>query len=161
MALIRLTLFLAALLVATHAFAARPARQAAPVIESEARMALESILDLWRDGNYESLYERTSSTGGGSREAFARRLAGASRRPACCWEKMQEVRVTVHGSDVVSVRATFGLEGGPGGTDQVTRAIRLIREEGVWKASRADILALAGEKRVTYRYVKQEGKSGQ
>lgn len=161
MTLIRLTLFLTALLATTHAFAARPARQAAPVAESEARLALESILDLWRDGNYDALYERTSITGGGSREAFARRLAGASRRPACCWEKMQEVRVTVRGTDSVSVRATFGLEGGPGGTDHVTRAIRLVREDGVWKASRADILALAGEKRATYRYVKQEGNAGQ
>lgn len=115
MTLIRLTLFLTAVLATTHAFAAR---QATPVAESEVRLALESILDLWRDGNYDALYERTSITGGGSREAFARRLAGASRRPACCWEKMQEVRVMVRGTDSVSVRASFGLEGGPGGTDR-------------------------------------------
>ncbi|ABB30590.1 hypothetical protein GeomeDRAFT_0938 [Geobacter metallireducens RCH3] len=126
---------------------ARTARPADPGMAAEARQSLEDILDTWRDGNYELLYDRTSVSGRESREGFARKLAKASRRPACCWEKLQEVTVSARSGDTVTVRGRFGLDGGPGGTEYATRSVRLVREDGVWKASRADILSLAGEKR--------------
>lgn len=127
-----------------HAHTAEPAD---PQLAAEVTQGLEAILDLWRDGNYRLLYERTNAAGRESREGFARKLANSSRRPACCWEKLQEVAVLARSGDAVTVRGRFGLDGGPGGTEYVTRSVRLDREEGVWKASQSDLLSLAGAKR--------------
>lgn len=127
-----------------HARATEPAD---PRLATEVAQGLEEILDLWRDGNYALLYERTNVAGRESREGFARKLANASRRPACCWEKLQEVTVSARNGDSATVRGRFGLDGGPGGTEYVTRSVRLDREAGVWKASQSDLLSLAGAKR--------------
>lgn len=121
---------------------ARQGEPADPAVAAEVRQSLEGVLDLWRAGNFEGVYDRTSVTGRESREAFARRLAHSSRRPACCWEKMQEARVTARSGNAVTVRARFGLEG-PGETEYRTRSVRLVREEGEWRVAQADILALA------------------
>ncbi|RNC67736.1 MAG: hypothetical protein ED859_13295 [Desulfuromonadales bacterium] len=138
----------------------RTARQADPAVAAEARQSLEAMLDLWRDGNYGALFDRTSLSGRESREGFARKLSNASRRPSCCWEKMQEVRVSGKSDDAVSVRARFGLDG-PGETEYTTRSVRLVREEGEWRASQTDILALAGEKRKKARRTATHRKSGE
>ncbi len=62
----------------------------APVdeLKSEAERAFGQALDLWRDGQFAQLYDRTKG-GRETREAFARRLIAAPLKPACCWEKMQ------------------------------------------------------------------------
>lgn len=126
-----------------------------PQLAAEAQRGLEEILDLWREGNYAGLYERTSVTGKESREGLAKKLAAAPRRPSCCWEKMQDVRVSSRSDDAVTVRAKFGLEGGPGGTEYATRSLRLAREGGRWTVSQADILSLAGASKKKYRRVKK------
>ena len=132
---------------------ARTARTADPQEAAEARQGLEEILDLWRDGNYGVLHGRTVSGGKESREGFVRKLEHAAFRPACCWEKLQDVTVSLGKGDTVSVRGRFGLEGGPSGTEYATRSVRLVRENGVWKASQSDLLSLSGGKRKRYRYV--------
>ncbi|WP_298268865.1 hypothetical protein [Geobacter sp.] len=142
------TLLLAALALPAQARRGEPAD---PAVAAEARQSLDGILDLWRAGNYEGVYDRTSVSGRESREAFARKLANASRRPACCWEKMQEVRVTAGSGDAVTIRARFGLEG-PGETEYSTRSVRLVREEGGWRVAQADLLALAGAKKKRHRH---------
>ena len=114
-----------------------------PEQQGEARKGFEQILDLWRDGKYGELYDRTTGSGKESRERFAARLADAPLKPACCWEKMQDVTVSAKHADAVTVRARIGLEGGMG-SEYKTRSFKLVREEGVWKVSRADILALSG-----------------
>ena len=116
-------------------------------IRSEAARDFETILDLWREGRYDDLYERTTSAGRVSRESFGRRLAAASRRPACCWEKVQEMRITVRDDSTVTVRARVGLEGGTAGTEFATRSFRLVKEEGVWRLPASEILSLAGAKK--------------
>lgn len=130
-----------------------------PGVAAEARQSLEGILDLWRAGDYAGVYDQTSVTGRESREAFARKLANASRRPACCWEKMQEPRVTARSGDAVTVRARFGLEG-PGETEHSTRSVRLVREDEGWRVAQADILALAGVTKKRHRHVRKTAKEG-
>lgn len=131
----------------------RAVRPADPQLAGEIQRQLGAILELWRNGDYGALYDRTSVTGRESREGFARKLAGAARHPACCWEQLQEVRVSVWSADAATVRGRFGLEGGPAATEFSTRSLRLVREDGVWKVAQADLLALAGEKRKRYRYL--------
>ena len=109
-------------------------------IKREALQGFEEILDLWRDGNYEALFDRTS--GSETRESFASRLRNAPLRPACCWEKMRDATATVKGRDSVSVRATIGREG-PGDTRSKTKSFKLRREGDVWQVSRGELLRLA------------------
>jgi hypothetical protein len=111
-------------------------------LKAEARKGFEEILDLWRDGNYAELHERTSK-GKQSKEGFAKRLSASTHRPACCWEKMQDVTVRVKGDSSVEIKAKLGFEG-MSGTEFKTRSFRLEKEDGVWRVTQSDILSLAG-----------------
>lgn len=132
---------------------AGPGRIATPQVAAEARRGLEDILELWRDGNFDALDGRIRLGDRESREGFARKLRNSARRPACCWEKLQDVAVSVQNGGTVTVRGRFGLERGASGTEYATQSVRLVLDDGVWKASQADILSLAGGKRKGYRYV--------
>ncbi len=113
----------------------------------EVRRDFETILDLWRDGRFAELYDRTYAAGSRSRESFLRKMSAADRRPACCWEKMQDVKVTISDADTATLHARIGLERTGTETDSCTRSFRLRRESGVWKASLSDILTVAGASR--------------
>lgn len=119
----------------------------------------EKILDLWRDGSYEELYRRTSG-GKESEETLARKLSDAPRRPACCWEKMQEAEVSLKGERKAVVRARLGFEGSIPGTQFLTRSIKLQKEGDVWTISQSDLLSLAdySKKRRMYRYLPAQQK---
>jgi hypothetical protein len=110
----------------------------------EVRRDFEAVLDLWRDGRYSELYERTYVTGTQSKESFIRRVSTAGLRPACCWEKLQEVKVTVSDGKKATLYARVGLESAGTAMDFRTRSFRLRREDGIWKAAAADIISLAG-----------------
>jgi hypothetical protein len=122
-------------------------------LQAEARQGFEQILDLWRDGKYGELYERTISSGKETKERFVARLAGASLKPACCWEKMQDVKVSAKKENAVTLRAKVGLQGGMG-TEYKTHSFKLVKEDGVWKISQADILSLSGASKKKKRYVR-------
>ena len=122
-------------------------------LQAEARQGFEQILDLWRDGKFGELYERTISSGKETKEHFVARLAGAPLKPACCWEKMQDVRVSARKENAVTLRAKVGLEGG-GGTEYKTRSYKLVKEDGVWKISQSDILALSGGSKKKKRHLR-------
>lgn len=111
----------------------------------EIQRDFETNLDLWRDGRYEELYERTYAEGGRSRETFIRRLTAAGRKPACCWEKLQEVTVSKGPGKKATLHARIGLESRFGATEYSTRSFRLKKESGVWKPAMSDILSLAGK----------------
>jgi hypothetical protein len=121
-------------------------------LQPEVQKGFEQVLDLWRDGKYEELYER-SFGGKESREHFRERLSSAPRRPACCWEKLQELKLISGGEGKVTVRARVGLEGGGNG-ESVTRSFRFVKEDGVWKIARQDILSLSGSSKKKKRHVK-------
>ena len=137
-----LTLMLA--LASVHTAMGKTPYMTSEELQSESRRGFEEILDLWRDGRFEELYNRTMAGGRTSKEQFAKKLASAERKPACCWEKMQEVKVSVKNDSTVTLRAKVGFEGGQAGTDYTTRSFRLQKEDGVWCISQSDILSLAG-----------------
>jgi hypothetical protein len=151
-----LTLLLLCSLLPTAPAQAR--RQATPRPatggEQEVLRDFETILDLWRDGRFGELYERTSG-GKGGKESFAKRMAAAPRKPACCWEKIQQARVTLQGNDAATVHARLGLEGGVSATEFVTKGFKLKRQDTVWQISQADLFALASlsKKRARYKYL--------
>ena len=150
---------LALLLIAFSVLPAQAARRQAKFQtpsggEQEVLRDFEQILNLWRDGRYAELYERTSG-GKEGKEAFARRLAAAPRKPACCWEKMQEVRVSMKNDRAATVRARLGFEGNVTGTDFVTKGVKLKREANVWVISQSELFSLANlsKKKTRYKYL--------
>ncbi len=122
-------------------------------LKAEARAGFEKILDLWREGRFDEVYARTTVGGKQSKEEFVARLAAAPLRPVCCWEKLQEVKVTVKGDSAVVIRAKLGFEG-VGATEFKTRSFKLMKEEGVWCLAQSDILSLAGAKKKGVRRTK-------
>jgi len=126
-------------------------------LKTQARQGFEQILDLWREGKYGDIYERTTLSGKETKERFTARLAAAPLKPACCWEKMQDVTVSAKGDSAVMVRAKVGLEGG-GGTEFKTRSFKLVREDGMWKMSQADILTLSGAAKKKTGHTKKKSR---
>jgi hypothetical protein len=114
----------------------------AEAIRSGAARGFEEILDLWRDGRYDELYQRTLLSGKDTKESFSKRLAAAPLKPSCCWEKLQEVAVRVKTPTSVVVSARLGLDA-PGGLEYKTKGFKLFLEDGKWRIARADLLALA------------------
>ena len=119
-----------------------PAAFADSGIETEVRRDMESALDLWRDGRYADLYEQVIPTGKQSKETFVRKMTLATRRPTCCWDKVQDVRVTVKSGTTATVRARLGFEQGVE-TEYITRTFKVVKERDVWCFSQADIVSLA------------------
>jgi hypothetical protein len=114
---------------------------------SDARKDLEQTLTLWRDGRLREVFERTVPSSGESRESFIRTLSGSFRKPACCWEKLQEVRVAVTDGAQVTVTARFGIEEPEPGTVSVTKSVKMVKEDGVWKVRARDLTGLAKGKK--------------
>jgi hypothetical protein len=122
-------------------------------LKTGARQGFEQILDLWRDGKYGEVYERTISSGKETKEHFISRLSSAPLRPACCWEKMQDVTISVKKENTVVVHARIGLEGGVA-HEYKTRSFKLVNEDGIWKISQSEIINLSGATKKKKRYVR-------
>ena len=130
---------------------AHPAREAASASETEVLTEFERILDLWRDGNYDELYRHTGGKDG--KEKFAAKLASAPRKPACCWEKIQDAQVSFSGSKRAVVHARLGFEASTPGTEFVTKGVHLRKDPAGWTISQSELYSLAdlsGKKR---RYI--------
>jgi len=108
-----------------------------------ARQGFEQILDLWRAENYEGLYTRLTHSPEQGWDYFAGRIVYASRIPACCWEKLQEVKLTVIGKDRVTINAKVGMEVEGVGTRFVMRDFVMQYSDGIWKLPMRDILDLS------------------
>ena len=127
--------------------------------EQEVLRDFEQILDLWRDGRYGDLFERTAN-GKAGKEMFAKKLASAPLKPACCWEKMQDAQVSLKSDRAALVRARLGFEGGVSGTEFVTKGINLKKEGGLWTITQSELFSLAklSKKKVQYKYLPIQGK---
>ncbi len=112
-------------------------------VKAEAQRGLEEILDLWRAERFDELYARLLPAAGSDRWHFLDQLNHSARRPACCWEKIQDVSVVYLDAHSVLHTARLGIEVEGFGTRFVTRSIRLVREQGIWKIAEAEIIALA------------------
>lgn len=132
-----LSLLIGMVLVFTCGFSA-----AAVGGEEDVQTAFERMLDLWRSESYGELYALTIG-GKTTREAFSRRLAESALRPTCCWDKLQEVSITMHTSSKATLRGTVTLES-PVGNETKTKAFKLTKERGEWRIAQGELLSLAG-----------------
>lgn len=116
-------------------------------VKTEAVKAFENILDLWRAGDYGELYNRTLANGKDTKESFSKRMANAQLKPSCCWEKMQDVVVSIKSPTSVVIRAKIGLDA-PGEMEYKTKSFKLLNEFGEWRIARTEILSLAEAQKV-------------
>jgi len=117
---------------------------AAPVtVKAETVKAFEQILDLWRAGDYDHLYDKTTVNGKDTKESFRKKMEAAKLKPSCCWEKMQNVSVNIKSSSSVVIRAKIGLDG-HGEMEYKTKSFKMTNEFGEWRIARSEILSLAG-----------------
>ena len=137
-----------------------PAAFADSGIEMEVRRDMESALDLWRDGRYADLYEQVIPGGRQSKETFVRKMTIATRRPTCCWDKLQDVRVTVKNGTTAVVRAKLGFEEGVE-AEYITRTFKVVKERDVWRFSQADIVSLAASSTRKKYVQKHRGNHGE
>jgi uncharacterized protein (DUF849 family) len=111
-------------------------------VKTQAVRAFEQVLDLWRAGDYDRLYDKTTVSGKDTKESFSKRMAGARLKPSCCWEKMQDVVVHIKSPASVVIRAKLGLDA-PGEMEYKTKSFKMTNEFGEWRIARAEILSLA------------------
>jgi len=112
-------------------------------IKTEAVRAFEKILDLWHAGDFDHLYDKTTVAGKDTRESFRKKMEAAKLKPSCCWEKMQDVAVSVKSNSSVVIRAKIGLDA-PGNMVYKTKSFRMTNEFGEWRIARSELLSLAG-----------------
>ena len=139
--LVLLFVSLMAFFVAMPVFARQEAKNPDSV-KTEAVSAFEQILDLWRAGDYGSLYDKTMVNGKDTKESFSKRMSRARLKPSCCWEKMQDVVVQIKSSNSLVVRAKIGLDS-PGEMEYKTKSFKMTNEFGEWRIARSEILSLA------------------
>jgi len=106
--------------------------------------SMSETLDLWREGNYERLFDRLTRRGKTSRETFVHKMREANIRPACCWQKMENFKVLNEKRTEATVYVKVGLEGSPNMPETATREFKLTHEGGVWKMQLSDIFSIAG-----------------
>jgi len=111
-------------------------------VKTQAVRAFEQVLDLWRAGDYDRLYDKTTVSGKDTKESFSKRMAGARLKPSCCWEKMQDVVVHIKSPASVVIRAKLGLDA-PGEMEYKTKSFKMTNEFGEWRIARAELLSLA------------------
>jgi hypothetical protein len=112
-------------------------------ITGDARQGFVQILDLWRQEQFDDLYDHLVSDPGSERWDFVNQLNYSARRPACCWEMLQDVAVVYLDDTTVLLTAKLGIEVEGVGTRFVTRSFRLVKQGGIWRLTKADILSLA------------------
>ena len=105
--------------------------------------AMSETLDLWREGNYEKLFERLAHRGKTSKEQFVKRMRDASAKPVCCFQKMENFKMLNEKRTEATVYVKIGLEGGPHAPASSTREFKLTHEEDVWKMQLNDVFSLA------------------
>jgi hypothetical protein len=110
---------------------------------AEARQGLSEILGLWRNEMFEELYLRTLPSGSEGRYYFLERMVNSLRKPACCWQQLQDVEAAYVSSDRVILIATVGMELDGAGIKFSRLSFSLTRVGGIWKVPMTEIISLA------------------
>ena len=113
------------------------------IAAAEAQQGFKEILEIWRGENYEGLFARLEHPPEQGWPYFAQRIVYSSRIPACCWEMLQDITVTVLDADNVVIKARVGVEVEGVGTRFVVRDFTLHRSDGAWKLPMHVVLELA------------------
>ncbi len=109
----------------------------------QAKAAFQEIVDLWYEQKFDELYARFAHKGGISRGKFIDRMTYKKKMLACCWQKIQDVKVKLFSSNQVLVSAKFGFEDQVGRVVYVTEEIPLYLKDDRWRVKIKDIISTA------------------
>lgn len=124
-----------------------------------AESAFNEIVNLWHDQKFDELYDRFAykEKAKMSREKFISRMTKEKKRLACCWQKVQNVKVKVYSSAKAEVRAKFGFEDQSNAVIYVTAELPLYLKDEIWMVKVKDILDAAPD---LSRYKSKNRKKG-
>ena len=123
---------------------------------ADLEQSMSDTLDLWRAGQYEQLFEHLAHRGKTSKEQFVNKMHDATIRPACCFQKLANIKLLSEKRTEATVYAKIGLEGVTDGAKSSTREFKLTHQENAWKMQMADVLALSGTKAKKTRHVSKK-----
>jgi hypothetical protein len=129
-------------LFCTSAFTS-PTAAGDDLLTHEIRADLEKSLDLWRNERYGELYSRVTDNSH-TKEYFISHLTTAPRKPSCCWDKLQELRVSERNERLATIHGKFGFDTVTG-VEFMTKGLKLEKDDGIWKIKMTDLLSLSGK----------------
>ena len=143
--LISLTFFvLMVLSPANHnAYAAADSKEDEKI--QQAKSVFNDVVELWYERKFDSLYDKFVDRGKStlSKEKFISRMTNKKKRLACCWQKVQDVKVKLYSSGKAVVSAKFGFEDQPSGISYVNADVALYLKDEGWKIGVKDMLAVS------------------
>jgi len=118
--------------------------------------AISAPLDLWRESWIDQLYDRLGNHGKTTKAQFVEMLKGSTIRPACCWQKMDNIKVLSENGTEATVSAKIGMEVTKyifaesynsiqktcTTVEYITSEFKLNNEGGIWKMQLKDIFSL-------------------
>ena len=111
----------------------------------QAKSAFEEIIDLWYEQKFDELYTKFAYKKGGkiTKEKFTMRMRKEKKRLACCWQKIQDVKIKLSSSNQALISAKLGFEDQSQKVVYITTEIPLYLKDELWRIKIQDILSTA------------------
>ena len=132
------------ILLANHgAYASANVKEAETIQQVES--AFNEIVNLWYDQKFDELYDRFvyKEKGTISKGKLINRMTKEKKKLACCWQKVQDVKIKIYSSGKAEVKAKFGFEDLSNEISYVTAEIPLYLKHETWMVKVKDILDTA------------------
>lgn len=111
---------------------------------AEVKLAFNEIADLWHDHKFDELYARFADKEKTiSKEKFVKRMTDEKKPLACCWQKVQGLKIKLYSSGKAVVSAKLGFEDMTNEVSYVDAEIPIYLKDGVWTIKVKDLLANA------------------
>ncbi|MDP2683133.1 MAG: NTF2-like N-terminal transpeptidase domain-containing protein [Deltaproteobacteria bacterium] len=109
----------------------------------QAKSAFNEIVELWYEHKFDSLYDKFADRDKSalSKEKFISRITNEKKRLACCWQKVQDVKVKLYSSGKAVVSAKLGFEDQSNDISYVNAEVPLYLKDEGWKIKVKDMLA--------------------
>src|SRR3990167_6630435 len=113
----------------------------------QAKSAFNEIVELWYEQKFDSLYDKFADRDKSalSKEKFISRITNEKKRLACCWQKVQDVKVKLYSSGKAVVSAKLGFEDQSNDISYVNAEVPLYLKDEGWKIKVKDMLAASPE----------------
>ena len=111
----------------------------------QAKSVFNDVVELWYERKFDSLYDKFADRGKStlSKEKFINSMANKKKRLACCWQKVQDIKVKLYSSGKAVVSARLGFEDQPTGVSYVNADVTLYLKDEGWKIGVKDMLAVS------------------
>lgn len=122
----------------------------------QAKSAFNDVVELWYEQKFDSLYDKFADRDKStlSKEKFISRITMGKKRLACCWQKVQDVKVKLYSSGKAVVSAKLGFEDQSNEVYYVNVEVPLYFKDDGWKVQVKDILAASPDLPKSKKHIK-------